>query len=197
MDTSISLQLAVNRSADIQIDRGRPLFSTRGEILRLNNSITASHNRVPSWSRHLPINGTLEYYNNPKTNSESVTVYSWDLMRNILFAPIKIVSEYQFSLNLMEWDRTNFRTNLSDYNSLQAGVNNLTSFRGFSWLQTDCTAQTLEQVNKQSSIVSGYEEDPLPYMKTERYTGLAFDINMPILVTLSNHSTQPNLERMD
>lgn len=129
----IAFDFIANKSHEIIFDSGSKNFSNRGEIASIDGESHLTNYKELIWAKKIDLNGTLDIFNNPLSNGDQLTIIDLDQMRNIFFTPKGIEKEFQFSLNYYEWDSSNFRTHIQDYDCKIPGFNNLTKVKGFEW----------------------------------------------------------------
>ena len=115
------------------MDSGSRNFSNRGEIYSYDAQRFLNNYRQQVWRSKVDINGTVDIFNNPLSNSDQLTVFEPEQARNLLFTPHGISYEFQFYVNNLRWDPRNFHQDLSEYECSIGGFNNLSRIRGFQW----------------------------------------------------------------
>lgn len=136
IDPLISLDLIKNSNAPIVLETGSKNFSSRGEFVTINGSTEITNKGKQAWKEAVPLNGTLLYITDPLSNNNEVTVYSSEQLKNLFFIPKGINKKFQFTVNNLEWDSDNFKTNPDIYDSTISGINNLSRFRNFPWVSS-------------------------------------------------------------
>jgi hypothetical protein len=115
------------------LDSGSRNFSNRGEIYSFDAQRWLNNHRQQIWKSRVDINGTVDIFNNPLSNSDQLTIFEPEQVRNLFFTPHGITYEFQFYVNNLRWDSKNFHQDLSEYDCLVGGFNNLSKIRDFQW----------------------------------------------------------------
>lgn len=133
IDPHIDIGLISANKVPIVMDRGTKNFSARGEIKMYNGSNQITYKGKQAWPKPVDINGTLNFLTDPLANQKDITIYMNEQLRNIGFKPKRTETDHQFVVNRLEWDSSNFNTDLKEFDSMLSGVNNLSRFKKFPW----------------------------------------------------------------
>lgn len=117
--------------AHIYIDTGNQNFSRRGQVASLGDDELVKYDGKNAWKSPVKINGSLEFMIKPLSSNDEVEIFLRDQMRSVKFMKIKEVMEEQFQLHILQWDPTNYDSNLDTFDSQIPGINNLTRFTGY------------------------------------------------------------------
>lgn len=193
LDLNINFQFLRNWTAPVEIDSGWKEFSKRGNLLKFNNSeYITDYTGKQAWKKPEKLKGTLTLFTNPIKNNEDIEIYEPEHFRIEKFTFDKLVYEYQFTVNYLKWDNDNYKKSMNTYESSIPGFNNLTKFRNFPWMTS---LPNYHSVDTNESLIQNvtfngkkpeevFSDNDLPFMKTERFSGMSFGYNKKLLVSL-------------
>lgn len=136
LNKTIKFHYLQNRTDKIYIESGTSNFTKRGMILKFANGFNILFGNQDAWKKPVPFNSTLPYLVRPLSSLSEAQVYLREQYRSVKFVKKTETIEQQFGFDVLQWDPSNFHTDLDVFDTSIPGLNNLSRFESFSIVTT-------------------------------------------------------------